>query len=388
MKRYLFILFFAAVVLQPVAFAYPPDNAAVIYYKYMLYFETSNDPLWKQIKQVAYGELPVDESICGYMNKEADLIQALQTASTVPDCDWGLDFSKGLSMLVTHLGGMKDYTYLLLADARCKISRRQYREAMDECLAVLRMANHMGSETNVSHLVAVHMHRMTFRVMEEILSVMPLDGMFLIELQRELKLPPYNRLDIKISLLNESSSVGNDILQIPKKRETYLELLMNTDREECVGALTGLMDADPGLLEASSDYFRQLYDRYIEIVDQPYNQAMIALSTLYGKPTRDVEVGKQEALATALTHSPIRKIYNTDIGHRTHQNALLAAMKVYQACAETGQLPAELPADCPADRFSGQPFEYILAPEGFTLRCRQEDLLEKKTHEYTFRVSL
>jgi hypothetical protein len=78
------------------------------------------------------------------------------------------------------------------------------------------------------------------------------------------------------------------------------------------------------------------------------------------------------------------KIYTLRIRSDAHANAILAAVDICLQRAESGELPATLPAGLPKDPFSGEDFEYERTDEGFVLRCRGKDLETSETSEYAF----
>ncbi|MBN1361667.1 MAG: hypothetical protein JW993_13810 [Sedimentisphaerales bacterium] len=67
-------------------------------------------------------------------------------------------------------------------------------------------------------------------------------------------------------------------------------------------------------------------------------------------------------------------------------NALLAAIDIYIALAQTGQLPESLPPNLPPDPFSGLSFDYTKTAEGFTLHCRGQDIPRAEAGGYNFKI--
>lgn len=387
MNRRILTLLFAVlfVSLWRSSFAYPPNNAALIYYKYMVNFNRPDKPLSDQLVDAVKEDSKVSEELRKYLEEKQTLINALKTASTIPNCDWGLDYSEGLSLEMAHLGSMKEFTYLLLGDAKLKNQQGDPEEAIDTCLVVLRMAGHVGNETIISYLVGTAMSGLTYGAMEDILSSMPPEEAFLMELQREMKLPEYNILNIKTPLLNESRYLADEILRISDRKKEILEQLECP--EEFRKDLPLLLEAEPEFLRRSADYYQNFFDQYIKGLDQPYPKALQSFEALEDKPQMDYKAGKKEAFATKILAPGITRAYSIDIRRRTQANALFTAIELYQIYTKNGSLPKELPADAPVDLFSGQPFAYEVTADGFVLRCHAKEQGKDQPWEYTFKIA-
>ena len=87
---------------------------------------------------------------------------------------------------------------------------------------------------------------------------------------------------------------------------------------------------------------------------------------------------------TVLSFASLSNHYAIHTKTKTQLHAMLAAVKLYQSFAQTGQLPQTLPQDCPMDLFGGKPFEYEISNEGFALRCAGKDIGSEKMIEYQF----
>lgn len=386
-KTALLILLLCLCTTNPVR-AYPPDNAALIYYKCMVSFSPPESPLAEQLfdkmLNAAKGQIEVDKQIQEYLKEKQQLINALQTASEIPNCDWGLDFSQGLALEMPHLVNMRKFTYIMLADAQLKKQEGRTQEAIDQCLTVLRMANHVGNDTLVSYLVGTAMTALSYDAIGRTLPEISPDEAALTELQRELELPEYHILNIKTPLLNECRVFAVEITTTSDQKIEFLKTWQ--DDEQYKEGISMLINADPEFLTASAEYYRRFFDKYIAALDQPYKQAITLYKELENAPKKDYEAGNKEAFATALLAPAIIKVYDLDIRRRTHQNALATAIQLYRYHAKKGSLPEKLPTSFPKDLFSGKPFEYEITDTGFTLRCRQADTADK-THEYTFKLA-
>lgn len=349
----------------------------------MVKFSPPEDSLGDQLLDVAKGEIEVNDEIRQYLEQKRLLISALETASEIPNCDWGLDFSQGLALEMPFLATMRQFTYIMLADAQLKKQEGRPQEAMDQCLTVLRMANHVGNDTLISYLVGTAMTALAYNATGDILAVAGSDENLLTDLKRELELPEYNRLSIKLSMMNERRWYTDQIMQMTSEQKKLLEQAASS--EELEKDITLLTKGSEEFLTASADYYQQFFDKYIATLDLPYPQGLQKLETLSELPQKDYESGKKEALATAILIPAVSKIYDIDIRRRTHQNALTAAIQLYRYYAKNGILPEKLPASFGKDLFSDKPFEYEKTDTSFTLRCRQADT-KGEIREYTYKL--
>lgn len=384
MKKLLLLILLLCLVAPKCVHAYPPDNAALIYYKYMVNFAPPEDPIGDQISDAAMGRIEVNEDIQNYLESKEQLIRALETASAIEKCDWAIDFSEGLSTEMSHLAKMRQFSYILVADARLKSQEGQFAESLDQCLCGLRMAGHVGNDTLISYLVGTSISTLSYDAIGDVLAVIGPDEKLLTEVQRELELPEYNRLDLKPPMVNERRCIADTLVQMTPEKKKLLEEQV-APSEELKKDITLLTEGSEDFLAASADYYQRFFDKYIAALEQPYKQGLQTLETLKDVPQKDYESGKKDAYATVLLAPAVERIYDIDIRRRTHQNALTAAIQLYRYYAKNQTLPEKLPASFGKDLFSGQPFEYEKTAGNFTLRCRQADT-KGKIYEYTFKL--
>ena len=124
------------------AFAYPPDNAAVLYYKAFMLMKEPNDAdenLLRQLRKV----------ISGLMNKSDFALKItvkpsrrLLTAAQIKNCDWGLDYSEGLAMLLPHLGKCRIVCVLARCRWKAFAEKGDYKTALERCMALCEMNGH------------------------------------------------------------------------------------------------------------------------------------------------------------------------------------------------------------------------------------------------------
>ena len=100
------ILMFVAVILlttiSPVI-AYPPDNAAVLYYKAFMTVKEADEEVDKMLNDSRKGNIKPNDRIRRYIQQNKRAIEIVETAADVRNCDWGNDISKGFDVLLPEL---------------------------------------------------------------------------------------------------------------------------------------------------------------------------------------------------------------------------------------------------------------------------------------------
>ena len=88
------------------AFAYPPSNAAVLYYRTFLHLENNlSKETTDMLSDLARGEIkPNDENReIIKENRFAFAIDTIVTAADLTECDWGHDYSRGFDLMMPGL---------------------------------------------------------------------------------------------------------------------------------------------------------------------------------------------------------------------------------------------------------------------------------------------
>jgi len=80
------------------------------------------------------------------------------------------------------------------------------------------------------------------------------------------------------------------------------------------------------------------------------------------------------------------RVYTLGVRTDTNVNAARAGIEICLQRAESGKLPATLPAGLPKDPFSGQDFRYERTDDGFILRCQGKDLDKDVAEGFKFVV--
>jgi len=96
-------------------FAYPPDNAAVLYYRASLSYD-ANDTLMRKLSDVVKGKVGIDDQIRDYVKNNSSAIKYFVDAGKAPNCDWGIDYSEGMALQTPRYAPLRDLAKIVLAD--------------------------------------------------------------------------------------------------------------------------------------------------------------------------------------------------------------------------------------------------------------------------------
>ncbi|MHC4386077.1 MAG: hypothetical protein ACYSU8_05905 [Planctomycetota bacterium] len=387
MKRtYLLTILLLSLFTTNLIYAFPPDNAAVLYYKHMEHFAKPDKAVWDEITDLSTSNEPASDEAKAFIQKQKDnhLIPELQIASELEHCDWGIDVSQGFEMLMPGLSQMKNFHYLLLADSAIQASEGDIDAALESNLAVRRMAHHISNDTLIGFLVSFSINKNCDKALAHLLSTCPIDEKTLVEFKKELLWDVYRPKPIRHSLMMEKEVC---LLEISKMTpERYKEVFKGHEKEETNKRVRELFEKnDPDFNERSTTYLEKYYDKIFAIMEKPYTQAYAEIGTALEKAFEDSKEN-DDAFFTALFCPALAKCYNHGINWKTNYDAMLTALDVYITAAKTGKLPTELPKSTYIDHFSGKPFIYEITKDGFILRCQQEDLVKKITHKFTYKL--
>lgn len=378
---------FALAALNRPSLAYPPDpeNAALLYYQTFLTTPQDTEPGDGQLADYAKGKIELNKAVEDFISGCRGAIRLATTASQLRDCNWGLQYSKGFDMLLSHLSQVRRLAYVMIADARIQASKGNHELAFERCIAVLKMSRHVGDETLISFLVGVAMESVADKCIGDLLGQKRADSTLLGSLKKELaalakKAPsPENSLDIERQVVVgqlKMEKVG-DLMRTmdpDKSEEDVLEEVRKLGGEE--------------FLKKSRDYYSNYMKSIMSILRsrKPYTEIHQQLAELAKRLEKQQEKDP-EVMFTSTLAPAISKVYGNMIRSRTQANALRAAVELYIVKVKTKKLPNKLPAGLPKDLFSGKDFEYKKIKAGFILRCRAKDIDKDKTQEYEFNVA-
>ena len=365
----------------PLAFAYPPDNAAVLYYRACISHNVDS-AMQEMLSDLSKGEIKLNEEIRKLVKRNRYAIAWVITAAEIQNCDWGLDYSEGMSVLMPPFYDFRNLSRLIVADAKILAEQADYETALDRYLSLHKFARHVSDCTLVSHLVGISMNNMANKCFQDVLAEVPEDLATLNWLKNELVDIASRPFSAKTALNEETKWALMDMRM--EKIDEVLKILSGEGSAPYVKLATDRINtANEEFFEKNREYYTNFMARFQAVLDMPYPQAYETLEKL--QPEKDL-IENPDATLAALFSPALSKVYSIAIKEKTFSNAIRTAVDIYIMKAKTGKLPDELSADSPLDLFSGKPFQYAKTAEGFILRCQGRDLDKDEIHGYEFKI--
>jgi hypothetical protein len=366
--------------------AYPPDNAAVLYYKaFMLLHESDNVPA-EVMADFMDGKVKSNEQIREYLKYNQAAIEILDEASKIEKCQWALDHSKGFDLPMPELSKARKAAFLLVRDAQKLTEDGNIKEAFNRCLTAHRMANHISSDDLlISNLVGIAIHAKSDKTIKNVLSRTSNSLEILTWLKDETFAVSQKQPSLKSVLKTESE------IAVREMRKEKLSDILNLEPDDEIlkklpaDSLEKIKKGDEAFFKAGRTYYKNFITAVQEILDMPYSEAYRRIEELSGKAAKDASTNPGAVFAVIFAPS-LPKLLTMEVRHKTSVNALNCALGIYAHKAGTGELPDEIPAGSPKDLFSGRNFKYEKTKDGFVLRCRGRDLFKDEIHQYEFKV--
>lgn len=367
-------------VLTSLALAYPPDNAAVLYYRASLTYH-ANDAMMDKVTEIVKGKADIDDEIREYVGENRYAIKYFVDAGDAPNCDWGMDYSEGIELQMPQFAPLRTLAKIVMAQTKIATESADYNRALDLCLSVHKAGSHIaGGGLLISHLVGISLNALANQGVADILPHISNNPEILIRLRGQVfevsgKLP-----SITASINRDLSTCVQDI------RKERVNHILDTSGDFVPKEEAQIIRrADEEFFKANKEYFLNHQAALLTAIELPYPQSYEQLVHLKKKLSRDSK-NNPKAILTSAFVSAIDRVLCVDIRSKTHFNAIKAAIEIYLIKAKTGKLPDALPAGLPGDLFSGKPFQYEKTVDGFILRCQGKDLSKDEIYKYEFKV--
>ncbi len=373
-------------------YAYPPDNAALLYYRGFMLSEEPNEDVAKMLVDLRKGNIKPNEQIRQYAERNSNAIRDIVSAAEIKNCDWGLDFSEGFELLMPHLARCRQAAYLLVADVKIRAEKGDYKTALERCITMHKMAAHVGDDTLISYLVGMTINETANKCIADILSKIPDDLETLVWLQGQI-----GRVSSTLPRVEAALARGELEVCLQDMRRERIGVLLEqlTQDNQCdpnssvdqkvIEQLRRIQREDETYFEKSRAYYTSYMAKVLAAFELPYPQVHEELTKLAEQKEKDANE-KPEAVLAHIVSPAIAKMSSNRASRDTLFNATKAAIDIYIIKAKTGKLPDELPAGLPKDMFSGKDFIYEKTADGFVLKCQGEDLDKKVVHQYEFKV--
>jgi hypothetical protein len=361
-----------------IALCYPPDNAAVLYYKACLVIGDPPDEIADVMNDAIKGKIEANEQLKEFAESQSSAIELTMTAAAIEGCDWGMDYSKGFELLLPHLGPMRRACKVILLDAQIKAGEGDIEKAMEQSLTCFRIARHIKNDTTIiSSLVGMSVEQLACETIGSILSKQAVSEELLNEIRDTLNEMTENYGTMKECLRMESEIAANYMRT--KSIPELLEVLGIKEDEKTA-------ELDEEMLAKSITYYRKHMEIILKAFEQPYAKAIDLMQATQKKLEEDIEKNNTAVLASIIAPA-MEKCLNNEVLALNRINALRCAVEIYLQIQKADKLPDKLPSGSPKDTFSNKNFVYEKKEDGFILRCQGKDLVKDEIHAYEFGVA-
>ena len=373
----------AGIVLMTAAspsFALPPDpdNAALLYYQGFLSLPQLSQEERGHIGEVARGKVTPDDKVREHIAQSNGAIHFVEAAINVPDCQWGVQFSKGFDALLPQMAQMRFMTFVLIADARIHAADGDYRGALKRCLMTETFAYHIGDDTLISYLVSISVRAMAYNCIQDVAGLAVDNHELLQWLKNELAKSPIDTISA-IRPLKYEIEVFTDLMRM-ENVEKLARVMSNSD-EDTAAKIARKLDAK--ILRKSRQLFTERMNSVIKVWNSsmPYKKAYSQLDELSNKFDSSDSAEVAQAFMPA-----INRVFSQKTRIETQANAVRAGIEILLDRARVGKLPDALPVGLPKDAFSGKDFKYEKTKEGFILHCREKETGKEELYQFEFKL--
>jgi hypothetical protein len=360
-----------------------PDNAALVYYQALLLRPESDTSVSVMLSDVLRGAEP-DQQVRQYLRDCQKMLELAEAAAQIPHCNWGIRYSQGHGLSSQLMVELRSLAHLLYADARLVATDGDYRTALNRCLTIRRLAAHIGDDTQLTYALSLAIHGIAGLGIRDVLGSMPPDAHTLTWLQGQLAAvrgaprSPARALEMDFAIVLEAMRTDTDFLawfrdQLAENAEDPAEVQNLTDEE---------------LLAPAQERYANFLNSALRVMDgeMPYEQKYAELEALTDRLWEESRSDWAAIILALRCGHMLADCYGGQVLQAAGSNALKAAIEIYLAMAETGQLPDTLPDHLPKDPFSGEDFEYETTEDGFVLRCRVKAVNAPRVEQYEFKV--
>jgi hypothetical protein len=342
----------------------------------MLYRELKD---LKERQKLMHGYTP-NEKMRKYLGDCRQSIELAQAASKLTKCDWGIQYSLGLACTLPKPTEMRQFNFMLRADALLLAADGDFHAAFERCLLIRRFAYHVGDDAVILYIMANSIDNSAINCIQFLLGKMKPDVKTLIWLKKQLLREERLNISYKRAL---EIDFGMSLKSLHLKFSDVLRKQAEKNTEKNILNLTAEDLIERGRLLCSS-----FLNSSFQVIDNnmPYTEKYQELQRLTDKLKKDAGFDPGALGLIMSCAKQILNIYKIQLRNRANFDALKAAIEIYLIKAETGQLPQVLPNGLPKDPYSGEDFEYKITDDGFVLRCRVKPVNESQARQYEFKV--
>jgi len=288
----------------------------------------------------------------------------------------------------------------------------KYREALENCLIIHKIARHCDGEDTDTVLLSVGSHGLANKAIMQVLGMMPSDLTLMVWLENELtqlsQRPCVEEVLLaeEKALLDSMNHDSHDLVDFAKicrgdmsdeeiKQRVRLAFrnwspLWTKDVTSAIEAVRKHnFKSIQAFIEGSRIYQSQTITEMQSILDEaiPFKTQVDRLRRLEKKVRLDATKNPHALFTCSWSHATAsRGLFTFDTHLQSDDNMLKVAIHLLKTMSKTGDLPDTLPTGLPKNMFIDKDFCYQKTEDGFILRMemigRSKDMIE-----CAFRVS-
>jgi hypothetical protein len=366
-------------------FSDPTQNAALLYLQAGNLVNAISLDLLNKLVDCASGKIEPDDEIKRHIRESARIIDILKDAADIPGCDWGVRYSPHLMMSVPHVTPCRHLASILLVHAAMCAKEKNFTQAFYHSLTAMKMGRHVTKGNIMCYVTGLRIIKDAINNFQGILpnlakksSAISLLKKLLSEFDNSQGLIFRNAVETELEIQNIYISNEFNV----KSSQGNLRVFFSSILPKKISKLAA--KKSDKFFEDNKKCFNDFKADLLDLLDLDYTQSYPQMSQLLTKISERID--DPEAALTAFWTANYPLVYNITVKLRNHIRALLIAIDIYQAKAQTRSLPDKLLPESPNDLFSGKKFKYTKTDDHFTLSCQAKDLSENKIHEYSFKV--
>jgi hypothetical protein len=316
------------------------DNAALKYYQAFDLLPKST-PATVRLWNDDWNTCPINPEFVKLIEDSGNALKLLHRGARIMPCDWGFDYEDGPGLVMTNVQKSRELTRFACLRARHRFETSQYNDGVDDILATLALAHHVGHKAPlISLLVNIALEAVAFDTAA-----------------RQLPGIDAKALDRLVAGLDKLPPGGTFRDAMLADRELGLVWFKKQCEENPAGVFMKLGVA----LDLGGKNPLKLLEELA-----PFYEEAGKLSSL----TPDEAATKLADLKKSVDANPfgkllfpaVQKVHDADCRGRTRRQLFRAAIAVVQGGKEKLK-------DYP-DPYGKGPFEYVELPVGFELKSK------------------
>lgn len=391
-------------------------NAAMLYYQAFLSFpeEYKEMTLSLPLEPLPSGIIEPNKDIRLYLMSCRHVFKFTKAAANLAECDWGRQYLRGDEAFGPQYPAsyMPYYSHIrplglhLMTQAQVNAVDGKYREALENCLIIHKIARHCGGEDTDTVLLSAGSHGLANKAIMQVLGMMPSNLTLLVWLENELTQLSQRPCVEKVLLAEEKAildSMNHDnhglvdfakmcrgdmsddaIEQRVRLAFRNWSTLWTKDVTSTIEAVRKYnFKSIQDFIEGSRIYQSQTITALQSILEEaiPFKTQVDRLQRLEKKVRADVTKYPHALFTCSWSHATSsRGLFTFDTHLQSDDNMLKVAIHLLKTVSKTGDLPDTLPTGLPKNVYIDKDFYYQKTEDGFILRMemigRPKDMTE------------